>query len=224
MIDVIEGMSKLVIAVLTGRRPGLLDRTLTAMETRQAVVWQRADRVVVHNGADAETAEVLDRRRWTIRGAVGGRDRLEGIGAASTVLADAAAMTGATYVLRLEDDWEAGEVDPLQWWPQAVDLLERQRVGQVRLRAVDEPVLDRCMVCRSPLRWARVPDGWQAHGHFTYNPSLMLVDTLGRSLPHRSEADAQRRLHHIEVAQHDPGVFRHLGGGDLSLRTGGGSE
>jgi hypothetical protein len=206
----------LTIAVLTGRRPDLLAKTLDTFTTHHPDIWESASRTVFHNSGDPATAEVLDRYRWQDRQTHHGE--LLGIGQASNRLSEQALDTGADYILRLEDDWLA---DPVDWLNDAVDLADR--FGQVRLRRLSETRATRCLICRKPIRW--VQDGGHlatADAHYTYNPTLMSRDQFAAVLPHKDERDDRRRFHGRPIAQHVPGVFAHAEG--RSLRRNGGAR
>lgn len=210
----------LVVGVLTGRRPDLLASTLRAMDEHQGDVWDRCARVVVHNGGDAATGEVLDGWRWDRRVEVGSADYLLRIGEASQVLVETMADTGAGWSLRLEDDFVAR---PVRWWRVARHLIEGEGARQVRLQLSSERVMRRCMVCRRPIRWRSAGSHLIGHAHYTHRASLMRTSDLHRLLPYEHEADAARRMHDADVAQHVPGVFAHVGGSARSLRRSGGS-
>lgn len=209
----------LTIAVLTGHRPALLSATLEAMASRQAGIWGTATRVVVHNGADPATSEVLDRYQWHHRTVLEGR--LRSIAEASQYLMQLVADADQPYVMRLEDDWEADET---VWWDDAVGLLEE--CGQVRLRKADEPVMTDHRITGRPIRWQDTTNGhrWAPSAHFTHNPTLMRTWDLIALAGYTDEVDAARRM--VDAgwasAQHQPGVFRHLGAGRLSLKRNGG--
>lgn len=205
----------LTIAVLTGRRPELLQQTLDSFVEHHSHIWDDARRTVFHNSGDVETAEVLDRYVWHDRRIHEGG--LLPIGEASQVLAG---QVDSEYVLRLEDDWQACPVD---WWDDAVALLDV--AGQVRLRGSSEKVSPKCQSCRQPLNWQqhgkhRVSD----HGHYTHNPSLMRTKDFLALFPYQNERVAGRRYHGKPIAQHQPGVFTHLGGDGRSLKHNGGGR
>jgi hypothetical protein len=203
----------LAIAVLTGLRPQLLDTTLASFVRHHADVWTSAAKIVHHNTGDQETAEILDRYRWDVRRTV---DELLPIGQASQSLGDAVRQIDASYVLRLEDDWEA---HPGGWVDDAMQLLER--VDQVRLWK--GKTSRRCLVCRRPVSWYP-SDGHivAKHAHYTHTPSLMKVDTFLGLFPYEDEREAMRKFHGRPVAVHVPGVFAHLGEGGRSLKRNGG--
>ena len=193
----------LVIAVLTGRRPQLLRRTLDSFATNHPNLWSSAVRTVLHNGGDLPTAAILDGHLWDDRHTT---DRLLPIGEATTLLTERAARFGTDLMLRLEDDWKA---KPGGWWQQALVALDGG-AEQVRLRRANEQVSPRCLVCRKP-----------GHLHFTFNPTLTPTKTWVGLLPIANERDAMRKFHGRHAAQLEPGVFAHIGGGN-SLRTNGG--
>ena len=206
----------LTIAVLTGRRPALLERTLTAFTDHHPEVWGSAVRCVMHNTGDDATRQVLDRYDWDLRHTTNGR--LLPIGEASQILGQQVEEAGTEFVMRLEDDWEAHPVD---WWEDAVQLLDT--AGQVRLRRHDEKVMGRCAVCRNQMLWVE-QDGHRVtkDAHYTHNPSLMRTELFLTLFPYRDERDAGRKFHGQPAAQHVPGVFSHLGGDGKSLKKNGG--
>jgi len=204
---------KLVVAVLTGLRPALLRRTLDSFALHHPDVWDAAARVVHHNTGDRDTAEVLDRYEWDVRNTV--HDLLP-IGEASQRLGCAVRQVDASYVLRLEDDWQS---HPGAWLEDAKQLLEQ--TDQVRLWK--GKTSRRCLVCRRPLSWSRAGKHLvSGHAHYTHTPSLMKTGTFLRLFPYKDEREAMQKFHGRPVAVHVPGVFTHLGGGQESLKRNGG--
>lgn len=194
----------LTVAVLTGLRPGLLERTLDSFVAHHQALWSSARRVVVHNTGDPATAKVLDRYRWHERETT---DRLLPIGEATALLNS---LCEGDITLRLEDDWQAHPV------PIPLDLLDD--ADQVRLRRTSDAVAPRCAVCRRRTAWERLDGGHLVgHTHWTYNPTL----TRTAALVAGPERDAMRATHPATVVQHVPGVFSHIG--DESLRANGGA-
>ena len=189
----------LTIAVLTGLRADMLQRTLASFTEHHREVWGNARKVVFHNAGDEPTGSILGRYRWDDRHMV---TALLPIGQASQILAAMVPQDG--YVLRLEDDWEA---QPGVWWDDAVKLLDG--ADQVRLRVATENVSPRCLVCRGD------------HLHFTHNPSLMRAETLHSLTPYTDERDAMRKFHGLRSVQLSPGVFSHIGGWSLKENLGG---
>lgn len=214
----------LTIAILTGRRPELLARTLAAMVEHQPDLWAAAAKVVVHNTGDAETAAVLDEHDWHLRVVLNGR--LHGIAEASHYLIRAACEADRRYVLRLEDDWLA---DPVDWYPRSVELLESDlNVGQIRLRRSAEKVLAKHRVTKREIRWRKLDDGhqWAPSAHYTHNPSLMRTWDNAAIAGYTDEIDAARKFlaGGWSTVQHVPGAFAHAGHRDegLSLKWSGG--
>lgn len=200
------------IAVLTGQRPELLARTLTAMAAHQPVLWAEATKVVVHNTGDKGTAAVLDQYDWDRRVVLDGA--LRGIAEASQYLIRAAAEADRRYVLRLEDDWVA---DAVTFYPVAAQILEdpELNVGQVRLRRYVEKVMTKHRVTKKPIVWRRLENGhdWAPSAHYTHNPSLMRTWDLAAIAGYSDEVDAARRFLRggWSSVQHIPGAFAHGG-------------
>lgn len=198
---------KLLVTLLTGRRPDLLQRTLAAVADHQPELLQ-ADWLVLHNGADRDTAAVL--KAAALPSVVDTSKLFLNIGQATTRLFAQAVEADADFLLHLEDDWEAGPGPVL---PRAVELLDD--VFQIRLRRASERVLQRHMVTTRVIPWrpavgARVA----SEAHYTLNPSLIRLQDLRFGFPASSERDAQRNFHRAgkrRVAQLIPGVFAHIG-------------
>lgn len=206
----------LAVTLLTGDRPELLARTLDAVRTHHGFLLEDAFVLVLHNGGDIPTSEVLELHRDVIDLVIT-TATLEPIGPAASSLFRHALEVDADLLLHLEDDWQAGPSDP--WLAEAVELLE-DGVFQVRLRHYSEQVLTRHMVTGKPIRWRtkadyRITDD----AHYTLNPSLMRLKDVAVGWPASSERNAQDHFWQAgyrRVAQVQ-GVFRHIGGQD-SLR------
>jgi hypothetical protein len=202
----------MLITLLTGRRPLLLARTLDSL---RGVDLGEFFMLVLHNGADRPTAEVLEAHRDRIDLVITTPQFLD-IGEASSLLFKHAQEMDMEYLLHLEDDWEAGPFD--LHLPLAQVLLDR--VFQVRLRYHKQKVLKDHMVTGRPIKWVGHP-GYRItnDAHYTLNPALIRLSDIGKGFPALDEKDAQRRFWVAgcrQVAQL-PGVWRHIGGG-LSLR------
>lgn len=215
--------SDLAVTIITGHRPDLLEQTLSTLIESTPGLLETAWVAVLHNGADAATAEVLER--------FAERDIFDHISSSPDTLhigQAAAAMLGyhppRPYVLHLEDDWRSDGA-PDGWYESARQVLaDHPRIGQVRLRADDEPTRPLNMVTRERIRWEDGPDGYRfaSNAHYSLNPSLMRsADTPAVWINPDSETGAQMRYHDLgwSTAQQVPGVFRHIGGG-RSLRRG----
>lgn len=206
----------LVVTLLTGDRPELLERTLDSVRTHHEWLLEDAFVLVFHNGGDISTSEVLDLHRDVVDLVVT-TPTLEPIGPAVSSLFRHALEVDADLLLHLEDDWQAGPCDP--WLAEAVGLLE-DGVFQVRLRHYTEQVLTRHMVTGKPIHWRtkadyRITDD----AHYTLNPSLIRLKDVSVGWPASSERGAQDHFWQAglrRVAQVQ-GMFRHIGGAD-SLR------
>lgn len=216
-----------VLTVLTGRRPDLLQSTLESLVDFETDLLATATVVVLHNGADQPTRPILARHDGHIDRIVTTDDLLE-VGPATSILAGEAMMSRKPYWLHLEDDWLATGDHP-GWLDDARDILDDDdEIGQVRLRRSDEPVLTRHMVTNEPIVWT--PHGRFRRAddaHWTNNPALMRTYEAPLGWPASGEREAQRRWRRAgmhAVAQLDPGVFIHSGGGDRSLRIATGSR
>lgn len=210
-------MKSLTVAVLTGKRPQLLERTLSSFVERNPLLWKDASRVVFHNFGDGASARILDRYDWHKREVR--PNELLTIGQASQYLGALALSQRTRYVLRLEDDWLCH--DSPGWFESAVNVLEDPEVGQVRLQRHDEPTRPENMVTHEPIVWSDYPGGHQAgNAHYTHRPSLMRSFDYSALFPYRKEHHAMRRFYQrgLLVVQHRPGVFSHLGGDTLSLK------
>lgn len=209
--------SDVIVTVLTGGRPDLLDRTLHSLAAHARWLVDDAEVVALHNGGDEPTAIVL--AGYPFDATLTTR-RIGTIGQSMTTLADVAAQSRRRFWLHLEDDWECLPTDG-GWLDEACSALA-SGASQVRLRRADEPVLVRHMVTGRPLVWRdhgtyRLCDD----GHYTCNPSLVYAEHAHDAWPAAGERQAQRRWRrhgHRRVAQHLPGVWAHIGEG-RSLRA-----
>lgn len=206
----------LVVTLLTGARPRLLELTLVALRTHHGPLLADARIVVLHNGGDQETGDILyrhlgDTAQITVT------PTLLGIGEATSLLMAEARTSGKEWLLHLEDDWQAS---PGDWYHQAVALLE-DNVFQIRLRRADEHSLAKHMVTKKPIQWMPGDDyRYTRDAHYTLNPSLIRLSNVRKGWPAKGEADAQRQFWQAKkrkVAQLVPGIFSHIGGED-SLR------
>jgi hypothetical protein len=204
------------VAILTGQRPELLEQTLKSLPDW---LWDQAQFIVFHNGADKATTDVLNQWDFDLR--IYHRGDLLSIGPAVSMLMQHAAGTGTRYIIHLEDDWLfTGDPEDNLWLADAKRALESAKVGLVRLRQADEPTLKRNMVTRRPIVWKPVPgQGFNLsdNAHYTLNPTLMRIVDL--PWPATGETHAQRIFDALgwRSAQLTPGVFRHIGG-ENSLR------
>src|SRR5690606_40400143 len=57
---------QVVVTVLCGRRPDLLEVTLATLRATAPGLLDTAHVIVLHNGADPETGEVVDRHRGVV--------------------------------------------------------------------------------------------------------------------------------------------------------------
>jgi hypothetical protein len=206
----------LLVTILTGSRPLLLERTLASLKAHHGPLMQDAETQVMHNGGDWPTVQVLDRYPDLV-GVITVTPTLYGIGEAVSKLFELAAQSDAEYLLHLEDDWEAY---PGDWYHQAVRLLE-DGAFQVRLRRSVEHSLPRHMVTKRPIRWVSGNHHrFTADAHYTLNPSLIRLADVRKGWPATGEQDAQRKFWEAgcrQVAQLVPGIWSHIGGED-SLR------
>jgi hypothetical protein len=208
----------LIVTVLTGRRPHLLERTLKAAETHIGDVLAESRKYLLINGGDEATRAVVRQDRiWGGLWAV--EDQWRSIGAAISGLAWVAGAIDADYWLHLEDDWECLS-SPEGWLEESIALLDSGKVDQIRLRDASEKVLTKHMVTGKPIRWTQEGHFDIGEAHLTFNPFLMRTTDIKDAFPCTGERDAQRKwlaAGHKIVAQHHPGLFRHIGGGE-SLR------
>lgn len=209
----------LLVTILTGSRPLLLERTLASLAAHHGPLIEDAEMLVLHNGGDSATSQILD-RYLDVLGDVASitvTPTLFGIGEAASYLFGLAVQTDADFLLHLEDDWEAY---PGDWYSQAVGLLE-DGAFQVRLRRSVEHSLPRHMVTKRPIRWhTGSHHRYTGDAHYTLNPSLIRLADLKKGWPASGEQDAQRKFWEAgcrQVAQLVPGIWSHIGEED-SLR------
>lgn len=204
----------LIVTILTGRRPHLLEQTLKSTLIK---IWFPVGTTVIafNNGNDPLTQVVLN--GWL--GRVKHSTDWLSIGEATSACAKLALTLSWDYWLHLEDDWEC-LASPEGWLDESIALLASGKVDQIRLRDASEKVLKKHMVTGAPIRWKKEGNFDIGEAHLTFNPFLMRVSDISDAFPCEGERDAQRKwlaAGHKMVAQHHPGLFRHIGGGE-SLR------
>lgn len=216
--------NNLCITVLTGRRLGLLRRTLDALDRADPSILSNAKVVVYLNGRDPESLAYLKSLDYIDRLEHRDTAKPEPIGDAVSRLANWVPKT-CRYAMHLEDDWTC-QAKNSEFLAEASLILEHDsRVGQVRMRLKSEPTLGYHMTTREKHSWLAA----EAHGlkyqvsglHFTFNPSLVRVTDLPKFYPSDHELTACRRYlrHYPLVAQLVPGVFKHIGDEGKSLRA-----
>lgn len=208
------GGAKLVITLLTGKRPQLLKTTIECLNNTSPGLLNRAHVIAFNNGGGEETSKVLSVYRDVIN-TLHHTDVTIEIGKAVSLLSSQAQLSERLYWLHLEDDWMSLPITP-DWIAQAQDILKRNRnIYQVRLRHQKEFTLSSHMVTGKPLVWSRrgsyevSPDA-----HYTLNPSLVRVEDIPKIWPAKGEREAQKRAHasHLRgVARMSPGMFLHTG-------------
>lgn len=190
-----------VVTVLTGRRPDLLDQTLTALPYQPTVFVNGADQVSIEVALEHRTGMVV----W---------DQWLTVGDATSRVAEWVRGRSEKYWLHCEDDWVCEGVPDLL---PAMTLLDTGEIGQVRLRRKDDGAKPVHYLTGQKITWrgAVVLIG---ESHATFNPTLMLSEAAGL-FPVNNEVDFMRRMmgRWPVNGQADPGWFTHIGGG-RSLR------
>lgn len=208
------------IGILTGRRLDLLGKTISSLQAASPPLLTNAYVVAYLNGRDDATDAYLRSLSFVDDYIYIPSDRPEPIGPAVTRLASHV-IGRSDYHLHLEDDWLCA-ASPSDFMTKTQAILDTHpEIGQVRLRSRKEIVMTRHMVTGTPSRWTKTADGVLVSKlHFTFNPSLMRTEDLRGLYPAASEIDAAKNYckHFKYVAQLDPGVFFHTGGGAASLR------
>ena len=213
------------VTILTGRRPELLRKQLASLRIQAPGLLDTARVHLLVNGGDPETvsiAAVWAATNHNISYEVQGQAGIWKIGPATSHLARWAYERAQPYWLHLEDDWEI--VTPHHgWFNEARTILQTDPdVRQVRLRHITEPVLTQHMHTRQPITWRTADDPTATYlhspAHWTFNPSLVRTADIPSIFPADGERAAMRNAnrHGLDrkIAQHAPGVFRHIGGGN----------
>ena len=186
--------------------------------------WKSSHVIIYLNGIDAETRRYCEQLEFVDQLEYNDTTTPEPIGDAVSRLVDWIPRE-SVFHLHLEDDWECQAPD-LQFLLDAMTILETEpKVGQVRMRLASERVLSHHMLTHVSAPWKTREAGGLSYEvarlHFTFNPSLVRTRDLARIYPANHEKTAARRYmrHFPLVAQLVPGVFKHIGGGDQSLRV-----
>lgn len=222
-----------VITILTGGRPGLLDKTVSSLALWAPSFVESSRVVALVNGTDERATKILGDLGWVDEVLHHEGTKMLPIGKAISHLMDAVDLGAVDYLFHLEDDWRcqnAGWLSRAEWI-----LRKHKTVGQVRLRkwvprSTPGAVSRYHMVTKAVLKWdkARTPSFryMRARAHYTFNPTLTRASVARRVFPCESEMHAARRFHATKclVAQLLPGTFAHLGGGGRSMRVKTGSK
>lgn len=204
----------LVVTVLTGRRPKLLQETLDSLALSSPGLLETCYLAVLHNGGDDETKAVTSRYRQLID-RLDTSDALMPIPNATATCATMAEASGRRFWLHLEDDWRSLGVHK-DWLNEAQAILDTDsKISQIRLRHHLEPVLKKHMVTGEPLVWQQ-RSGYNLGRsvHKTWNPALVRTEDAMVGFPARDEKDHQRQWMEsgrCKVAQLLPGEFVHIG-------------
>lgn len=206
--------SDITIAVLTGRRPELLRRTLNALPDW---LWTSAHTVVLHNSGDGETTEVLDDYKIDLK--YTNLDGLWSIGRASSHIFQIAQAEARPFTMYVQDDWKCKDQSS-EWLITALQILDDDpHVGAVRLRRTDERTMVNSMARGKTVTWSQ-HEGFRVSRQAVWclNPFLMRTHEL--IFPIEDERDGMRKFNDWgqSVAQLTPGVFAHIGYGGKSLR------
>lgn len=197
-------MHLVVVTLLTGRRPDLLQKTLASLEGSGIEIEAFV------NGADAESLKVVH-DSGMVNGIHQWKEWL-GIADAMNEVAEWVAGGEDGYWLHLEDDWEL--TAPLDLSTAQAFLDEHPEVGQVRLRRRDDGASHRNYLTKRRINWQG--EGIKiGNAHATWNPALQRT-SAAQVYPVTGEVDFMLKMPQIN-AQTDPGHFRHLGEG-RSLR------
>lgn len=214
-----------LLTILTGERPVLLDDTLASVREHAPGLLETAHVIAIHNGGDRDTAAILADHADVID-RVDVLRRLIDMGPAVSRALRLARTVDRIWWLHLEDDWRAHDAGDWLTAARRIFTVDPD-VCQVRLRLASERVLLRHMVTHERLRW-KDRDWYRVAPdvHYTVNPSLVRLADAADAWPAPGERTAQRQWHaagHRRVAQLIPGVFEHTGG-DQSLRIAKGME
>lgn len=211
----------MIVAILTGRRPRLLDETLASLEENCPHLVKQSKQIIFNNSGDQPTKDVIADYTFDM---IYESTRTLPIGEAISFLGKQIQTfySKEEYVLFLEDDWLC-DLHEDEWVYPSLNMISKRHISQVRLRHSDEKVLDNHMVTGKPIRWAEYDEGFSIaeSAHLTFNPSLLKIRDLKKFLPADGERHAQKNwvVNNMgAVVQHMPGVFRHIGGHN-SLRA-----
>lgn len=210
----------IVVTVLTGGRPHLLEDTLASFHKHvpeaTSLMW-----LALVNGSDQPTFDVLKKYPHIAQTST---PRMLPIGEGLSMLMNSALCSRCTHVLHLEDDWRC--IGP--FFTEAKKMMLAERPGQIRLRHHGERVLGQHMITKRPIKWEIARrHKLSPEAHFTFNPSLVEREVWERIVPCKStnsEDDAQRKFLMLKrsTVQLIPGAFVHTGGGNsLAGKTGG---
>ncbi len=210
----------LVLTILTGKRPDYLRATVQSLLLHAAVAVRSAHVVLMVNGPDDRTLELVRSLPWVDDLVITGRQKVRPIGDATSELCARAQRSKRAYYLHLEDDWRCAGPG---WLSKSMGILARHRdVGQVRIRHVGERVSRSNLVTHRLIKWKRC-DGYRVgNAHYTFNPSLIRTKDAPKIFPCSHETHAMKKFQRagFRAAQLVPGAFRHIGKASLRAKMG----
>lgn len=207
----------MVITILTGRRPKLLNKTIGSLQEKVPGLLDSNYVIMFNNACDKKTVDLIEKFDFVDK--LIERKRTVSIGRAMSMLAKEVKKTDEYIWFHLEDDWECMNGG---WLDKATELILNPEISQVRLRLDNEPALRTHMITGEPIRWQyKLGHKIANKAHFTQNPNLIRVEDVDNIFPATGERVAQKNWMNNgmkKVAQMIPGSFKHIGDKD-SLRA-----
>lgn len=207
---------QVVVGVLTGGRPQLLQRTLA--QTFSQLPRSKVHLVVLINGGDEDTLRVVE--GYYAGGQAGEQivtPEMLPIGAAVSLMAKHLPQQGVYF--HLEDDWSV-HADVTLHLCAAAELIRCTDAGHVKLRHFND---EKTNLSRQgcAIKW-EAPETWywrSNNASFTFNPAVTRMDIVHTVFDCRGEYDAQEKYEAIAapIVQMIPGCYIHADEGD-SLR------
>lgn len=207
---------KVPVGILTYKRAGYLDRTLSSFrELNAAGLDHFVFILLVQGGYDDRTEEVVLKHSAMLHDVIRTEEN-RGCAAGYNIVMSEALKLGFPYVMHLQDDWESKEplVDHI------ADLIGflggREDVGYVRLRTNLEHFSHWNRISKKWIFYRRddlFNKVWVGNAHFTLNPSITKARVIKQLVPIVHEYNSMAKYHQLGLlaGQLDSRCFFHIG-------------
>lgn len=206
------------IAMLTYKRPDLLQRTLTSfVEYNRDYLDRFRFFIFVQNWPDPETVSVISFYSSLFDEVILSKSNLGSVcGMINSLDRAALRCPNSKYLMILEDDWESR--DSLgKYLDQILEFLDSDpSVGYIRLRSTHQRVFNKNRMTKAKIKYIPVNDLiFKGNMHFTMNPIIFRRELL----QHFHEYPMSKEIHMVEVchyleecgAQLNKDCFWHIG-------------
>lgn len=205
---------KIVVAILTYRRPQYLDKTLSSFFDLNQTSLDKFVFVAVIQDRDRLTEKVFNKFKKHFQWI----KRITNVGCAEgwnvlmrEILQQ---MPEYRYILYLQDDWmSVGPVSAFTDELMGLLALDHE-IGQIRLREQRSRVCKKNRISGLKIVYQpRTENIDKSDAHFTFNPTLMRMEAIKRMVPIKKELAGMIKFHNLgfKSGQLKANCFTHIG-------------